>query len=112
MLDQAIASLCNYGVCLESLWPFEMQRVNMTPTMEAYQSAKDHKILDWLRLSINLNEMKSCLAQGYPFTFGAELFDSFGQAIRSGVVPMPSAAELDPSQRWDPSRQMKQHRYS
>lgn len=111
LLDQAIAALYDYGVCLESLWPYEMQRVNVRPSMQTYQSAKNHKIVDWLRLSITLNEMKACLAQGYPFIFGVELFDSFGRATRGGVVPMPSDAELDPSRFWDPARQQQQHRY-
>lgn len=111
MIHHAIGGLFDYGTCLESLWPYELWRVNMQPSAEAYQSAKDHKIVDWLQLQVRLEEMKLSLAQGYPFTFGVELFDSFSMATQSGQVPMPSAAERDPSRFWDPTRAQQQHRY-
>ena len=111
MIDQAVASLYDYGVCLESLWPYDLSRVNMQPSAQAYQTAQNYKVTDWLQLEIDLNEMKLSLAQGYPFTFGVELFNSFGMATKGGVVPMPSAAERNPSHAWDPSRQRQQHRY-
>ena len=33
--------------------------------------------------------MRSCLAEGYPFTFGLELFASFQSAGSHGLIPMP-----------------------
>ena len=40
-------------------------------------------------MEIDLNEMKTCLAQGYPFAFAVSLFQSFSDAAQSGVVPKP-----------------------
>ena len=40
-------------------------------------------------MDVDLNEMKTCLAQGYPFAFGVRLYESFNDAAESGVVPKP-----------------------
>lgn len=88
-LPDAVEALQKFGVCLESLWPYELSRVDTRPSDEAYQQAKEHRINEATPLEINLNEMKTCLAQGFPFAFGLELFSSFDKASESGVVPAP-----------------------
>jgi hypothetical protein len=67
--------------------------VNKCPNDEAYQAAENNKIVDALQLKIDLYEMKSCLAQGYPFVFGLELYNSFDRANKKGFVPMPKVAD-------------------
>jgi C1A family cysteine protease len=92
-LTSAIEALEELGTCLESLWPYDISKCNTRPSNEAYKQAKLHPITDALQIKINLNEMKSCLAQGFPFAFGLTLFSSFGRAASSGVVPMPTRSE-------------------
>jgi hypothetical protein len=89
----AIEALEEFGVCLESIWPYDISQVNTRPSDEAYQAAKPHKITGALQVNIDLNEMKSCLAQGFPFAFGLKLYTSFDQASSTGVVPMPSTSD-------------------
>jgi hypothetical protein len=88
-MTSAIEALEEFGTCLESHWPYDISRVNTRPNESAYQEAINHKITEALRIDINLHEMKSCLAQGFPFAFGLKLYTSFDQASKSGVVPMP-----------------------
>jgi hypothetical protein len=83
-----------FGVCLESVWPYDISQVNTKPSDEAYQDATGNKITDALQVNLDLNEMKSCLAQGFPFAFGVQLYPSFNKAATGGVVPMPSSDEL------------------
>jgi hypothetical protein len=93
-MTSAIEALEESGVCLESIWPYDISQVNVRPNDQAYQTAKPHKIIDALQVNIDLNEMKSCLAQGFPFAFGLKLYTSFDQATsNNGVVPMPSASD-------------------
>jgi hypothetical protein len=92
-MTSAIEALEEFGTCLESIWPYEISEVNSRPSDRAYQEAKGHKITEALQIEIDLNEMKSCLAQGFPFAFGLRLFKSFDKASRTGVVPMPNASE-------------------
>ncbi len=93
-MTSAIEALEESGVCLESIWPYDISQVNTRPSDEAYQAAKPHKITQALQVNIDLNEMKSCLAQGFPFAFGLKLFTSFDQASQTGVVPMPSSSDI------------------
>ena len=96
-MTNGIESLQAYGVCLESMWPYNIENVNIPPYQELYQAADDFKITEAFRLESDLHQMKSCLAQGFPFAFGLKLFTSFDKAARTGVVPMPD--------EWEQSRE-------
>ncbi|CAF2524381.1 unnamed protein product [Rotaria sp. Silwood2] len=89
-MTDAIEALEEFGTCLESIWPYDISHVNTRPNEQAYEQAKTLNINEALRVDIDLNEMKSCLAQGFPFVFGIELFSSFDKATQTGVVPMPN----------------------
>jgi hypothetical protein len=92
-MTNAIETLAQYGVCLESMWPYIIENVNIRPEDYTYQEADDLKIIDALQVDVDLDQMKSCLAQGFPFAFGLRLFNSFDKAAKSGVVPMPNEYE-------------------
>jgi hypothetical protein len=96
-MTNAIEALEEFGTCLETVWPYDTSRVNTRPNDQSYQEAQHHKITEALRVDTDLNEMKSCLAQGFPFAFGLKLYTSFDQASKTGVVPMPNF--------WDNGRQ-------
>jgi C1A family cysteine protease len=89
----AIEALEEFGTCLESIWPYDVKRVNKRPDDDAYEAAEDHKISEALKVNIDLHEMKSCLAQGFPFVFGLELYKSFDKAEKKGIVPMPKPGD-------------------
>ncbi|CAF1374677.1 unnamed protein product [Rotaria sordida] len=92
-MTDAIEALEELGTCLESIWPYDIPNVNTRPSDQAFQKAKNHTINEALRIDIDLNEMKSCLAQGFPFGFGIQLFSSFDNASKTGVVPMPDPSD-------------------
>ena len=92
-MTSAIEALEEFGTCLESIWPYDVYKVNTRPSDQAFDEAKNHTITEALQIDINLNEMKSCLAQGFPFAFGLRLFKSFDQASKTGVVPVPNASD-------------------
>ena len=92
-ITSAIETLQERGVCLESIWPYDVSSVNEQPSAEAYEHATEHQITEALQVNINLHEMKSCLAQGFPFAFGLILYQSFDKAAKHGVVPMPNDDE-------------------
>lgn len=92
-MTNAIEALQEFGTCLESKWPYDTSRVNSRPSDEAFQQGRKHRVEQALRVQIDLNEMKACLAQGFPFAFGLRLYTSFDQAAKGGVVPMPNDTE-------------------
>ncbi|CAF5137451.1 unnamed protein product, partial [Rotaria socialis] len=69
-MTNTVEALEESGVCLESIWPYNISQLNTKPSAEIYSDAKGHKIIDALQVDVDLTEMKSCLAQGFPFVFG------------------------------------------
>ncbi len=94
-ITDAIEALEECGTCLESIWPYDISNVNICPDDEAYEQAENHKIHKALQVNLDLNEMKSCLAQGFPFAFGLRLYKSFDKATKYGIVSTPNASEQD-----------------
>lgn len=92
-MTSGIEALEEFGTCLESIWPYNISDVNTRPNDRAYQEAKNHKITEALEIDIDLNEMKSCLAQGFPFAFGLRLYRSFDKASTTGLVPLPDLSD-------------------
>jgi hypothetical protein len=92
-MTHAIEALEEFGTCLESIWPYDISNVNKRPNDEAFEAGAQHKIRETLQVSLDLTEMKSCLAQGFPFVFGLRLFTSFDKAKEGGVVPMPDVSD-------------------
>ncbi|CAF4691819.1 unnamed protein product [Rotaria sp. Silwood2] len=92
-MASTIEALEEFGTCLESIWAYDISKVNTRPNDQAYRDAKTHTISEALKVDINLFEMKSCLAQGYPFAFGLRLYSSFDKAAETGLVPMANTSE-------------------
>ncbi|CAF3376785.1 unnamed protein product [Rotaria sp. Silwood1] len=100
-MESAIEALEEFGTCLESIWTYDISKVNTRPNDQAYRDAKNHTISEAFKVDIDLFEMKSCLAQGYPFAFGLRLYSSFDKAAETGLVPMPNALESYPENLGD-----------
>lgn len=96
--SSAIEALEEFGSCHESSWAFEETRINQRPSDEAFQEASKNRIYDAMRVNMEVNEMKTCLAQGFPFAFAIKLFSSFNEAKVNGIVPMPIDHEARPDQ--------------
>ena len=88
-LRSCVKVLKKYGTCAETTWPFDLQRIFELPHESAYNEATNFLIEDAYRVKVDLNAMRQCLADGYPFTFGLDLFASFQKAGSKGLVPMP-----------------------
>src|ERR1019366_8122542 len=61
-----IKFLAESGVCAESIWPYTQATMFTVPSADAYSAAASHKITSYSRLT-SLNDMKQCLASGFPF---------------------------------------------
>jgi len=90
-IRDGIKSLADQGVCDEALFPYDARNVFMQPAGNCYADAMKYRALNYYALNnANLNELRSCLAAGFPFVFGFTIFNSFFQADRAGgMVPMP-----------------------
>jgi len=85
-------AVAKYGSPPESLWQYDVTRFAETPPPNAYTAALQTKITQYLALAQDAQQMKSCLANGFPIHIGFSVYSSFEtQAVaQSGVVPMPN----------------------
>ncbi len=95
MIRDTIKSINKFGACPESIWPYDINKLTVKPTPTCYDTASRHTAVSYYQVSQNLNQMKGCLAEGYPFAFGMTVYDSFegDEVARTGVVQMPSPDE-------------------
>ena len=93
-LRDGIKTLVQHGVCSEELWTYDISKFTDAPTPECYIDAEKHQITHYFRIK-TLDEMKACLADGYPFVFGFMVYPSFmtEKVEKTGVVNMPSCIE-------------------
>ena len=94
MIRDGIKSVNKFGVCPETEWPYIISKFKKKPPVKCYQDALKDKVVSYFSIQ-NLNDMKLCLASGFPFVFGFSVYESFeSQTVaKTGVVPMPSKNE-------------------
>ena len=94
-MRDCIKTIHTQGFCKESLWPYESNKIYTEPTAAVYDSAKLHKTYKYRRIDSNLKDLKSCLAEGYPFLLGLHVYQSFedSETRKTGIVPMPAEGE-------------------
>jgi C1A family cysteine protease len=94
MLRDGIKTLVDEGCCVEEQWPYLIDTYATKPTAACYRNAADHQVTSYQRIE-TVDEMRSCLADGFPFVFGFAVYESFEtQAVaKSGIVSMPKSSE-------------------
>lgn len=95
MIRDGIKSVASTGVCDETTWPYDIARFAETPPAACFTEAALHRAIQYSRVPQSLNQMKGCLASGYPIVFGFTVYESFESpaVAATGVVPMPAIAE-------------------
>ena len=94
MLRDGIKTLAKQGVCSEKKWPYVVSKFKAKPGPACYKEALDHQITSYHRI-LTLDEMRTCLAEGFPFIFGFTVYESFEsrEVARTGVVNLPKPNE-------------------
>lgn len=93
-----VKSIGTEGICLESLCEYSGNFDTSEPSAEAYEDAKARKITKAMNVRIDLNQIKSALAEGYPVAVGLRVFDSL--ASSTGFVQRPTDDELKEEVGW------------
>src|SRR6266513_1035913 len=95
MIRDGIKSVASDGVCPEPEWPYVVSRFARKPTATCYADAKLDRAVSYMSLIQDLNQMRGCLASGYPFIYGFTVYESFESdaVAQTGHAPMPSPTE-------------------
>lgn len=94
-LSDGIKSLETYGVCLESDWPYDINKFTQEPSTICYKKALQYRVYQAKNISNTINDMKNTLASGYPFCVGIQVFSSFESdtVAKTGIVPLPTSTD-------------------
>lgn len=94
-IRDGIKSVASLGVCPETQWTYDINQFRTKPNLDCYTHAQEHQALRYMRVDQTLDEMKGCLAAGYPFVFGFLVYSGFESqnAAKTGNVDMPQSNE-------------------
>jgi C1A family cysteine protease len=94
MIRDGIKTLVKQGFCSEPSWPYNIPKFAVKPPKKCYREALDYQILSYARIN-TVDEMRACLADGFPFVFGFAVYESFEKqkVAKTGVVDMPKDNE-------------------
>lgn len=91
-IRSALKTLADKGVAPEEMFSYDVGKINEQPPPAVYATALLKQALAYLRLDINVDAMRACLAEGYPFVLGSSLFENFYDGHATGMIPMPSGS--------------------
>ena len=93
-IRDGIKSCATLGVCPEVDWAYNTSQFKIKPPVKAYKDALQHVVTSYQRI-LGIQQMKQCLAAGYPFVCGISVYESFESAAvaQTGIVPMPGPTE-------------------
>jgi C1A family cysteine protease len=95
MIRDGMKVVNHQGAPPETDWPYDIAKFREKPPQKAYDDGLENQVTSYRRVTRDLNQMKGCLAAGYPFVFGFSVYESFESqdVARTGVVPMPHPGE-------------------
>ncbi|GAC1456903.1 MAG: C1 family peptidase [Chamaesiphon sp.] len=94
-LRDAAKAIGTYGVCPEKVWPYEIARFAAKPSIACYTIGRFNKAIAYHSVPQTLEQMRGCLAEGYPFTAGIMVYEGFesSSTALTGVVELPHPGE-------------------
>jgi len=99
------------GVCTNESWLWNLKKLNVQPNDEPYSEANDFTAATAMKIQLHEQDLKECLANGYPFAFGLRLTRQFMKCGPSGIIKVPDA-NTNPLFENDPSGNQKHHNHA
>jgi C1A family cysteine protease len=95
MIRDGIKTVSKEGAPHEPLWPYDISKFKVKPSAAAYKDGAKHPAILYQRLNQTVDQLKGCLASGFPFVFGFSVYESFETQVvaKTGKVPMPKPKE-------------------
>jgi C1A family cysteine protease len=91
-----LKAMATYGFCSEDLWPYadDDKTFKTKPDAAAISAAALNKITNYAAVRQALSQMQGCLASGFPFIFGFQVFDQIESdtAAANGILTMPKGS--------------------
>lgn len=83
-------AICNdTGICLESMWPYDIDQFATKPSQNCYDDAQYHKAIKIHRVKKDLRDIDQCLLDGNIISMGFLVYESFEKIDSTGMCPIP-----------------------
>jgi C1A family cysteine protease len=98
-IRDGIKVVASQGGCFEghaaNQWPYVITRFRKKPPAACYAEALTDRAVSYSAVTQSVDQMKGCLASGYPFVFGFTVYESFEGPVvaKTGIVPLPATGE-------------------
>jgi C1A family cysteine protease len=94
-IRDGMKSVNQQGVCPEKMFPYNIEKFTLKPSLACYRDALNHQVLSYHRIDRSLAQFRGCLAEGFPFVFGFTVYSSFESEVvaRTGKINMPKKDE-------------------
>jgi C1A family cysteine protease len=94
-LRNGIKTVASVGDCPESVWPYFISKFAEKPPNACYVQARKYRAVQYKRLTHKAEQLKGCLASGYPFVFGIKAHESLqgAEVARTGHESMPAPGD-------------------
>jgi C1A family cysteine protease len=85
-------TLSRFGVCTETIWPYDMNQVNVSPSILAQQQAVGHKIKGYYRITSTgeqrLQDIQTALYNKHPIVIGTDVGTDFENLPQGTLGPL------------------------
>lgn len=94
-IRDGIKSVAKIGTCFEDLWPYDISKFTQKPPQNCYTAAVKDKAVRYSRVVQMAQQLRGCLAAGYPFVFGFVCYPGLEspETATTGMLPMPGPRE-------------------
>jgi C1A family cysteine protease len=93
-IRDATKSVARQGDCPESLWPYVEHKFPVKPPNKCYERALKYRAVEYRRIHRVMDDLRACIASGYPFVFGFKAHQKFQDVVKkTGVLLMPAPKE-------------------
>lgn len=88
-IRDAYAVLAEKGAPREAFWPYKISNFRTEPeSLKALASAREHMAIEYRAVPEgNEQGMQACIAEGYPFSYGFAVYDTFWSVGSDGRWP-------------------------
>lgn len=94
-IRDGIKSVVKLGVVPETDWPYVVSKFATKPPSRLFKKALSYQALSYRRLTPTLDQIRGCLASGFPFVFGFTVYEGFESesVAKTGVLKLPKPGE-------------------
>jgi len=94
-IRDGVKAMNKLGVCKETDWVYDVSKFTLRPGDACYSEALKNTVKEYARVPQTMEDIKACIAEGFPIVFGFAVCSSFfsAEVQQTGMMPMPQPGD-------------------